>query len=1653
MAANSAKKNVRGGWRRRAAQKEAKIVHRWQSADVPDAEKRQQREGRGKRIAMLALLAAAAGLVVIYVRSLLLSPLQTPVVIVTAGPYPAPFAPNSWATKDAEALKDLDGKTLSVARTSHVSELEALLRSAIQRQRGCQSVVIVLSMHGGVDEAGSPCLIPPNASPLDSKTWIPLAVVLARIRNSGVPDDVHKLLVLDCNRVQVSWEQGTLYNLFAESLEISQVVAKSGIPNLVVMNSTRPGQRGWATRQLQGTVFGHFLRAGLAGAADSKSEGGDGDRSVSFQELLRYVDAHVDRWVRHHLADRQRPLVLTSQGTARDSDFHITWALRGALPEKPLSEPVVSRSEIDSYWNQHDRFRTFDPMTYDPLTWADFQRTLLRLERTAAAGPGYSVMTRKAQVRLKELVALLQKQQAEATQSATRYRRLEIFSQFAGPRVRPLNVFSLPLANFLGALDEEEIKAATGFIGDFRQSPTGETLKSHLGVQSGRPSIPDLDAVHFLRLLHRYQIAELWPEADLARLIELRDLAAAAAVPHDERIRPWVQSAVESGDGSRRLAENAIFAGSQNMTDEWEQHRKAAQADYVRAQTLATRLTDAYRLSDRISAELPWLANWLLHRDAGDTSAAPDAETPNTVLNRLIQSKRELEAALRKPGTALADILKRCTDDFEKLNRLYDEECRELLNAERADAHTLRRIHAVLQVPLVPSGQRAEFHDKRVDSRRRLQRAAAGIAEKLSSTYSAVSAADAAQTTGGKDDESAQPAAELLIRLDMLERFGQSSIHPVLSLLDVAAPETDSEPTALETQRDTAESVRRLTAVQHRFQKRLLQIAQTIEQSQNLAETDPSVYRATLLNAEEALRKTGAFPVPQLSVDPNARRRRFDLQQLLAWHADRSIEDFWGAATIDERPFFQRAALGYWESAVDFDSGFAGIHDQRKASREWLDRRVAVSKSGIVTNAAPARQLSTGDDVDVAVSVSLTSTRPAAGPKRPALPSGIGAVFLANAQGRIGKQLQPVAIPNPRESKNPLALLKFQIASPLLDKSSSGLSAVTLFRGHAFSAPLSIGMPGGVSVTTQPQPQLKSTLTLTGTKENPASVVFILDCSQSMNRKTSQPGSPTRMQVAVRAVSELMDQLVKRGNTQVGVLFYGHRVGWNTEGTQIVRQTAYDPNIDKELLPLEDVETVATLGRFDAAAANFVKSRLKRLQPWGETPLFLSISEAMKQLSVADADSNRRIVVITDGENNQYIPRDLQLTEEQTAKLTELGDITGMLRKNPVPVHILGFEMNPEEARRSQAAFRQITRTSGGTHVPAVNARILFPTLESLLGPSRYSVRDRAGTTVATAALGSPVVLKRNESRQRELTVEVGTARASFQVEGGEAFQLVISQNGNDIESVRYTTGQPRFAPLVVGEIGAASGILAGVHLPARGGTDRRDVTFPVSFQREDRGIPGRFHDVWIEITPLAKDGQPAAEPYVFLDPQYAPGKPVPVVNLTATNWPKNAARAALRLWCHNRRVTPTRSMPIANLIATGKAADATAAVTVAGRELTAATSTSEGRFVVRVVERLVSPEKAYAPSRIELAPKTPAGAADNFEALQIVRRFDVKNGVTVHRFEFPADAEAAVRRGLLAVTDRNAIVGPAARQLARPLIVDVAKPGGVIRLKGPVIP
>ena len=84
--------------------------------------------------------------------------------------------------------------------------------------------------------------------------------------------------------------------------------------------------------------------------------------------------------------------------------------------------------------------------------------------------------------------------------------------------------------------------------------------------------------------------------------------------------------------------------------------------------------------------------------------------------------------------------------------------------------------------------------------------------------------------------------------------------------------------------------------------------------------------------------------------------------------------------------------------------------------------------------------------------------------------------------------------------------------------------------------------------------------------------------------------------------------------------FVGHRVNYTKSGTRVARRdwpNAFAPT----LLPAMDVEAIRELGKFDGVDASAVEGFVRRLRPYGQSPLYLALDEAVREF---DNDSNEK---------------------------------------------------------------------------------------------------------------------------------------------------------------------------------------------------------------------------------------------------------------------------------------------------------------------------------------------------------------------------------------------------------------------------------------------
>jgi hypothetical protein len=257
-------------------------------------------------------------------------------------------------------------------------------------------------------------------------------------------------------------------------------------------------------------------------------------------------------------------------------------------------------------------------------------------------------------------------------------------------------------------------------------------------------------------------------------------------------------------------------------------------------------------------------------------------------------------------------------------------------------------------------------------------------------------------------------------------------------------------------------------------------------------------------------------------------------------------------------------------------------------------------------------------------------------------------------------------------------------------------------------------------------------------------VTFILDCSASMSAKaphgdgfvqTSSNLGATRLDVAKQAVREALDRLSVDGDNRVGLVLYGHRLAWQQGVSEpdLMEQTRYLEQtlgfeVLKELLPGDDVEIARHLSRFEPRDLTLLDTRFNALEPWGEDPLYLALQKAVETFE-RPGGAERRLIVVTDGGNNQGMARH-KSTKEQVLEAID---------RRPVPIYI--FRLGDDEmARQAESELVQIARRSGGDYLKAADAAELSKHMRAALAVSASRPVKPSGAVTATAnATGSPV--------------------------------------------------------------------------------------------------------------------------------------------------------------------------------------------------------------------------------------------------------------------------------------------------------------------------
>jgi hypothetical protein len=791
------------------------------------------------------------------------------------------------------------------------------------------------------------------------------------------------------------------------------------------------------------------------------------------------------------------------------------------------------------------------------------------------------------------------------------------------------------------------------------------------------------------------------------------------------------------------------------------------------------------------------------------------------------------------------------------------------------------------------------------------------------------------------------------------------------------------------------------------------------------------------------------YGLGEIEDDPIIALREFDLRQLLVWHGERMMSDFWGDASGVDEPFFVRAARHYLEAAQSLGTPTPAFGDHVRERQEMLSELDKAKRKQLELKATP--QLVNEREGDVAVQLQVNAASSA-------YPPGRGSVYLRDqSRQRFDIQFEDVNAAGGNFLAYPPAGAPQNFLMTVLSAPSDAAraEAVSFFRGQEDTDPFEMPTFKGVRIEYEPYVYDRQSITLFGDRPEQLSLVLILDCSSSMSEKSSVAGGGAerreRMELAKNNLKSMLDDIVERNRegeaTRVGVRFYGHRLGWNRNGSELLKQDGYQGEIPDNLTPSEDVELVLTLGRFNDNVAADIYKKIDTIKSWGETPLYLALMQALNDFSDDSEQTRKSIIAITDGADYQSLHNSAGLPAPRPTSLEMLlGEYRR--RKLNIPIHILGFDIAANQAAEARREFDQIKAETGGSYTEVKSGQDLLNNLREHLNVAGYTVRPAsASNRIAPepVKLRTKVEIPDGHPLPDDFQVEFLRVKKNVTLKGGEAIELYAEKNGVfvDIVAREYNKRTPLVnANLVNGAGGSETDLILRAHRPVRQQGAESIVRFPISLQRETREshFTPRPAETWLEITPLSDNGSGQTDeeqPYVFYDTNFEPDEPVPVVVCPALDW-HDWPKARINFWCKYRVTEPILEIGLrdANYRTPQNVPD------VNGIQLRVETFESGGAYRVYVAEN----HGAESPG-VDDALRIQFETDPQLKPTRVRHQFDKAKGLATHTFEFRATDREAIESfdGSRIVVTRAADIKDGALQLAAdsPLEISVQQAGG----------
>ncbi len=1531
-----------------------------------------------------------------------------------------------------------------------------------------------------------PCLVLPGSDPRNPAQWLRLDDLI-QVIDSELVESAYGLIVLDCVRSLTDWDSGTVYNTFARQLATS--VSAGDLQRIGLLCAVQEGQQNWEADELQGTCFGTFFRLGLAGLADRRagvgSAAGNGDGQISLDELVHYLSRQMPAWTNKHVAAVQAPQFLPESTPQR----RLAWCLNGsqlsaierALEQIESGTALVNEQDLNALWEVRDRGLQNHVFKIDPLGWSQWERRLLRLEELSNAGAGYFDSAERMLLELKD-----QAEQIDEISKTPSNRRglwgptLQINS-WRPSFLTGMESPSLAWSEYLGNVPPTDGDAIHRQIEEVITAPADQ-WSQQLDLLSDTAGRREWSEVNFLRLLQQANAPKLWNgDPWFTKALNLRQSHERLILSGDERLHGALSTQLNRVDVLRRKIEDRLFAGPQALDKTlWNLWERELENLDPQGDSPVGKLSQAQRIRDRALAEALAWSRWCADpqidlalvrtiaetlpnapRRTATTSSTAVSTGGESIINRhllpWLNDVRDLSERLAEQAESSAnqvgdnngtlatifELAKVVETERLALHDLFDKSCQAVLSEKEPTGLRRRHLHAALQSTLADAALRQNLRKK----------------------MQGWSKSDTDDNVAPRSlDNTAEPVVPS-IEHDYVTRADTWDAHPLLMLCDFASADSPGDFTIPVRDWRSLTSMatkfqRRWTALPHVDSAEVARWHQEDHPNKNVKSADDS--RENIARAEHLTRAISGLLLTGNSGDvaPNDaiyQLRTWDSQALALWYAERQLDDFYATASTNDRSsitaidFFNRACELLLKSVSQIGALPATMETERQRLDQLRQVRHAVAPYALTLM---LRQTDSGDNgmtiqgvLDTTGSnradtaMPMNGSSPSAGIRL--LPEGDAALTLAGSTDSTAsspEQRVLAAIPPAGQQAT------VDLGGPT--GQLSDLRGVAFFRGHRYLSPMLLRPDQGVQVRAYPRFEPTSSLVLRGDQSERISVEIVLDCSWSMGEpalveaqgETTQP----RLQLAKSAVQSLLRQLANRRDVRVGVRLFGHRVAWSrptatpikgqpAPETQLMWQANYK-GVQPDLLdPSQDTELLLPLGRFDVQLASRVEGILDSIVPWGQSPLYLSLAQAMADFANEDSDSQRFIIVITDGDNFQFSPKG------RNAPSTSLAEVQQLQKAMNVPIFVLGFAIPETEAQTTSENFQKIADTSGGAYYPVTSGGELLRALQGSLSVGRFALSGPLSNATRSdqapsveGRLNAPITLDVDPAVPQSYELSYRELTEPVTLEGGEGLELEVIENGSRIITRPFEKELPVSAALFRG---STSGLNARAHLPLRDGTN---VSFPVSWQDQQRAVTKRPAEVWIEVTPVIDGQEKSDHIYTFYDPVYESRRPVPYVRCNAIQWPTEARQAAIRIWLKDQPTPPMLKLRLSDLIRDPAANNRFVPL----GELPGVSyrlqfgRTADGKSEVKVNTQHEPDSLPVQSVRVQLL--TPVESS----AREIVHQWEARSGTSAHSFQFTADVFQRLAdepRSQLLFATRSAIQ-TGAWHLAddRPLVVEV---------------